>query len=104
MALFRLSQRAEADLLGIGAYTLENWGEDQTVRYLEAIEDCCRTLANNPGLGRNCDDVRRGLRRMESGKHVVFYRADEGGIPVSRILHQRMLPERHAMDDDDVEA
>lgn len=54
-------------MLGIGVYSLETWGEDQTVRYVEAIEDCCRTLADNPGLGRRCDDVRRGLRRMESG-------------------------------------
>jgi len=29
----------------------------------------------------------------------VFYREDAGGILVSRILHQRMLPERHAIDD-----
>jgi len=38
---------------------------------------------------------------MERGEHVVFYRADTGGTLVSRILHQRMLPERHAMDNDD---
>jgi plasmid stabilization system protein ParE len=38
---------------------------------------------------------------MECGRHVVFYREDAGGILVSRILHQRMLPERHAIDDRD---
>jgi plasmid stabilization system protein ParE len=38
---------------------------------------------------------------MEHGRHVVFYRQEAGGIPVSRILHQRMLPERPAIDDDD---
>jgi toxin ParE1/3/4 len=58
-------------------------------------------LAGNPALGRSCDDVRRGLRRMECGRHVVFYRQDAGGILVSRILHQSMLPERHAFDEDD---
>jgi plasmid stabilization system protein ParE len=41
---------------------------------------------------------------MESGQHVVFYREEAGGILISRILHQRMLPERHAMDDDDYDA
>jgi hypothetical protein len=30
---------------------------------------------------------------MEHGRHVVFYRQAAGGIPVSRILRQRMLPE-----------
>jgi toxin ParE1/3/4 len=58
-------------------------------------------LAGNPALGRSCDYVRPDLRRMECGRHVVFYREDAGGILVSRILHQGMLPGRHAIDDDD---
>jgi antitoxin ParD1/3/4 len=49
-------------------------------------------------LGRPCDDIRPGLRRMEHGKHVVFYRLQKpGGILVVRILHQRMLPEKQAI-------
>ena len=61
-------------------------------------------LADNPALGRFCDDVRPGLRRLEHGKHVVvFYRQERGGVLVSRILHQRMLPDRHAIDDEDHE-
>ena len=101
MTLFRFSRRAESDLLSIGAYTLRTWGEDQAVRYLDDLEACCRMLADNPALDRACHDVRPGLRRMESGRHVVFYRGDGGGILVSRILHRRMLPERHAIDDGD---
>jgi plasmid stabilization system protein ParE len=31
---------------------------------------------------------------MESARHVIFYRIDETGVLVSRILHERMLPER----------
>jgi toxin ParE1/3/4 len=58
-------------------------------------------LADNPALGRACPDVRPGLRRVESGRHVVFYRGDAAGILVSRILHRRMLPERHVIDDED---
>jgi toxin ParE1/3/4 len=101
MAEFRFSRGAEADLLSIGAYTLRTWGEDQTIRYIDDLEACCQMLADNPTLGRACDEVRPGLRRMECGQHVVFYREDAEGILVSRILHQRMLPERHAIDDRD---
>jgi hypothetical protein len=32
---------------------------------------------------------------------VVFYRLEAGGILVSRILHQRMLPERHSIDEEE---
>jgi toxin ParE1/3/4 len=95
VATFRFSRRAEADLLDIGAYTLRTWGEKQAVRYLNEIEACCQRLADSPTLGRNCDDVRPGLRRMEQGRHVIFYREGKGGILVSRNLHQRMLPDRH---------
>jgi toxin ParE1/3/4 len=103
VAAFRFSRRAEADLLSIGDYTLRKWGEAQTARYLDELEACCQTLAENPALGRLCDDVRPGLQRHEHGKHVVFYRQERGGILVSRILHQRMLPDRHAIDDQDDE-
>ena len=90
---------AEADLLSIADYTLRTWGEAQTVRYLNDLELCCERLAENPGLGRLCDSIRPGLCRAEQGKHVVFYRREPGGILVSRILHQRMLPETQDIDD-----
>jgi toxin ParE1/3/4 len=95
VAAFRFSRRADADLLSIGNYTLRTWGKAQTVRYLSELEDFCQTLPDNPALGRLCDDVRPGLRRLEHGKHVVFYRQEFTGILVSRILHQSMLPDKH---------
>ena len=101
MALFRFSRRAEADLLAIGAYTLRTWGEEQAVRYLDGLDACCQGLADNPALGRACDRIRSGLRRMEHGRHVVFYRQVAGGILVSRISHQRMLPERQNIGGED---
>ena len=99
MATFRFSHRAEADLWGIGDYTLRKWGKAQTVLYLKEMEICCQMLADNPALGRHSDEVRSGLRRFECGKHVVFYRQVPGGILISRILHQTMLPDRHTIDD-----
>jgi toxin ParE1/3/4 len=98
VATFRLSRLAEADLMDIGAYTLNAWGEDQTIRYIESLETCCQQLADNPELGRICDYIRPGLRRMEHARHVVFYRIEAGGILISRILHERMLPERQLID------
>ena len=87
--------------MDIGAYTLDTWGEDQTIRYIDGLESCCQQLAENPQLGRRCDHIRPGLRRMEHGRHVVFYRMEAEGILVSRILHQRMLPERQRIDEEE---
>jgi toxin ParE1/3/4 len=102
VAVVRFSRQAEADLLAIGTYTLEMWGQDQATRYLDDLEACCVRLARDPGLGRACDDIRPDLQRFQQGRHVIFYRRDSDGILISRILHQRMLPERHigdALDD-----
>jgi toxin ParE1/3/4 len=101
VAAFRFSRRAEGDLLGIGMHTLRTWGEVQAVRYLNELEACCQMLVDNPELGRACEHIRPGLRRMESRKHVVFYRRESKGILVVRILHRHMLPERQAIDDED---
>jgi toxin ParE1/3/4 len=100
VATFRFSRRAVADLLTIGRYTLETWGETQTAHCLDELESCCQKLAKNPALGRIADEVRRGLRRHEHPKHVIFYREDRKGIVIVRILHQRVLPERHDHDED----
>jgi toxin ParE1/3/4 len=100
---FRFSRRAEDDLLAIADYTLRKWGKAQAARYIDELEVWCQELADNPALGRVCNDIRPGLRRHEHGKHVLFYRQERDGILVSRILHQRMLPGRHALDDQDEE-
>lgn len=99
MALARFSRRAEADLLSIARYTMQQWGSAQVVRYLDDLEACCQALADNPGIGHSCDGIRPGLQRFEHASHVVFYRVEAGGILVSRVLHGHMLPQRHPLED-----
>lgn len=100
MATLRLTRNAKADLLRVGAYTLETWGATQAERHLSGLEECAKMLAGNPSLGRRCDCNRLGLRRFEKGRHVVFYRREEDGIFVSRILHQSMVPGEQSFEDD----
>ncbi len=104
MAKVRFSGRAKADLLNIGAYTLRTWGEAQTGRHLDGLERCLKVLARNSGIGRACDWIHPGLHRFEHGRHVVFYRRMKGGITVVRVLHQRMLPDSQAFEDEMPEA
>lgn len=87
-------------MLAIGEYTLRTWGADEAVFYLDGLEGCCQLLAARPDLGRPCGDIRPGLRRMEHGSRIIFYRRIAKGILVSRVLHQRMLPKRRAIDEE----
>jgi toxin ParE1/3/4 len=93
MATVSFSRSAKTDLLSIGAYTRQTWGAAQAERYLDGLEACAKMLADNPSLGRPCGWIRPGVYRFEKGRHVFFYRRQEDGILVSRILHQSMLPE-----------
>ncbi|HVY94306.1 MAG TPA: type II toxin-antitoxin system RelE/ParE family toxin [Bryobacteraceae bacterium] len=103
MGIFRFSPRAEADLTGIARYASRQWGEEQAIRYLDALEGRCAELAQSLSSGRPCSSIRPGLWRAEQGSHVVFFGRATEGIHVSRILHQRILPEIHEMDDDEPE-
>lgn len=92
---YELSRLAERDLHEIANYTRDRWGTRQAVNYVDGLRSLCRQLAEAPMIGRVCEGVRPGLRRMEGGRHVVFYRISAKGITVSRILHEKMLPELH---------
>jgi toxin ParE1/3/4 len=99
VAKYKLTRLSEADLETILEYTLKTWGGKQCESYLGNLQACLQGLADQPGLGRNCDAIRPGLMRMEHGRHVVFYRPKEYGIRIIRILHQSMLPEYHLLDE-----
>ena len=99
MRTYSLGERAQSDLAAILDYTLDTWGEEQAVKYVVELTTCFELLAATPYLGRACDALSPGLRRIEHGKHVVFYRVAGENIRISRILHRDYLPRRHNFPD-----
>jgi len=99
LAEYRLSQVARLDLFEIADYTVDTWGMEQANRYLDGLDQCFKRLVENSEMGRPCNQIRPGYRRIDYEKHVVFYRIDEVGVFISRVLHQRMLPSRHLIED-----
>jgi len=93
------SRLTRLDLIEIADYTVDRWGPSQAERYLNGLDDCFKRLVQIPQMGRACDQIRQGYRRIEQGKHVVIYRADADGVFICRILHQHMLPERQLFED-----
>lgn len=91
MSSVLFSPAAQADLLQIRDYTIERWGTAQAERYLLAIRDACRELADGRRQGRSAEAVRPGYKKAAVGSHTVFFRlTDAGDLAVIRILHQRM--------------
>lgn len=95
MSSYRLTRRADQDLIDIYLYTLEQFGMAQAERYAEGVRSCFALLADNPRLGRPADLIRPGLRRHEHGSHVILYREDieQGGLLVLAVIHGRRRPE-----------
>ena len=90
MPSYRLSPEAKKDLLAIRAYTRDKWGNQQALKYLDALEKRCAELAKSPHIGRERREIKSGYRSLAEGKHVIFYRVGDSGIDILRILHGRM--------------
>ncbi|MGD0634440.1 MAG: type II toxin-antitoxin system RelE/ParE family toxin [Beijerinckiaceae bacterium] len=95
MSRYVLRPRARRDIEEIWDYSEKNWNAGQAELYIRQIQRSLQLLANDPGLGRACDDLRAGYRKFPSGSHLIFYRILGEGLEVVRILHERMDFERH---------
>ena len=81
-------------MLGIAEYSLRQWGEAQAARYLAQLGGCCRRVGDSPMIGRACPRILPGLRRIEQGRHVVFFLVADGDVLIVRVIHKSMQPER----------
>lgn len=92
-----LSRRADDDIKDIFLASLAAFGEIQTDKYMTELEHALALLASSPGIGSLFEHDRTGrhYRRHRHGSHAIYYRQRDAGIFVVRILHVRMLPERH---------
>ncbi len=78
-------------MLSIGRYTRKQWGKIQQRHYLSQLDTAFHDLADNPEVGRVCDDIREGYYKLGIGKHLIFYRhKGKDQIEIVRILHSRM--------------
>lgn len=96
MTALRLRPRAVRDLEQIWTWTAERFGLAQAERYVTAIRDTCTALASGTISGTDISDLRRGYRKVRTGRHLIFFRSEgDGRIEVVRILHERMDPASH---------
>ena len=87
------SPAAQIDLEQIWDYT-NGQGADQANKYIRVLQRAVERLADNPLIGRACDEVGDGYRRHAAGSHTIYYRITNELIVVVRVLHQRMDVDR----------
>jgi toxin ParE1/3/4 len=87
--VYELSQIADSDLDGIFEYTKHEFGFGQAVDYLSQMDELFLKLTAYPEVGRRRDELKKGLRSIRIGSHVVFYRILKNKIRIVRVLHAR---------------
>ena len=91
MAKYELTHKAVEDLTRIWEYTTEKWSEQQADSYYNLLLDSCQDIANNPGLGKNYDDITKDLFGLKTSRHIIFYwKRINQPIEITRILHGQM--------------
>jgi len=83
VADFRLSERAERELIEIYDYTEETFGA-----YHAGLERTFDLLANFPRIGRVVDDMTPGFRRFRFQAHTVFYTEEAAFVLIRAVLQQ----------------
>jgi toxin ParE1/3/4 len=102
-----ISQRAERDIAFQYEWYLNQAGLEFAERYLLAVDQTIRNLAEHPdfGIKRHFQSpelagIRSSLVRGAFQKHLVFYRADSE-LSIVRVMHgARDLPNRLTEDPD----
>jgi toxin ParE1/3/4 len=93
---YLLSPAAQVDLEQIWDYTCHRWDVEQADEYLRELQPAIERAAANPRIGRACDEIRPGYRKLAAGSHILYYGVmPDGVIDVVRVLHQRMDVDRH---------
>lgn len=103
----RLSASAEADFEQIIQWTIEQFGERQSLVYAETIKLALQAVSAGPeAIGVKArDEILKGLfslhiaREGRKGRHFVMFRIAQRGagdvIEVLRLLHDSMDLARH---------
>jgi toxin ParE1/3/4 len=90
IAIFRVTPRAEEDLINIGRYTMQQWGIEQRDKYLRELDGRFQWLADNPKLGKARLDIEEGYYCYLQGSHLIFYQIQSQCIDILGVPHKSM--------------
>jgi toxin ParE1/3/4 len=85
-----LSRRAKSDLDSVRDYSVDNFGVDRAIAYIDAMEQVFRRLLSFPEIGAPHPALQDGVRSLSCQQHRIFYVIDGKTIRVLRILHHAM--------------
>lgn len=92
---YKLSKLAQDHLLKIRNYTANNFSETQWRNYKNTLLTGFQVLADNPEVGRSCDDIYPKGFYFPVAKHAAYFTKEDGFILVVAVLGHSQLPQNH---------
>jgi toxin ParE1/3/4 len=89
MVSYRLSEDAAGDLDLLYEYGILNYGLDVANQYYDGLIKRFEEIAENPNLYRAVDYIRAGYRLSIYGVNSIYYRFEQEGIFIVRILRKQ---------------
>ena len=82
---YKLTQKAEEDLISIAQRGIELFGERQAQFYHNALFELFEMISANPKIARERDELSPPVRVHPFKAHVVIYQIEGDGISIIRI-------------------
>lgn len=92
---FYLRGHARADIAKIRKYTIKEWGDNQWDKYKVALFKKLQSLANNPHMGANVEEVSSDAFRFPIKNHVIYYAKREDTVIFVGVISSDMSPKKH---------
>ena len=86
---YRLSEKAEDDVISISEAGIELFGEAQARLYHDALFDLFDLLAANPKMARERQELSPPVRIHRFQAHVIVYKIERNDILIIRVRHGR---------------
>ncbi|WP_275786327.1 type II toxin-antitoxin system RelE/ParE family toxin [Pararhizobium gei] len=91
MSSYRLTERAEDDILALFLDGIEMFGLIQAGRYKDELKHCFQLIASRPKMGRLAPSIGEGVRRHEHQSHIILYEETKGTIVILAVVPARSV-------------
>jgi toxin ParE1/3/4 len=85
-----LSCRAQVDLDDIRDFSVERFGPERAIAYLDAVEQAFRRIVDFPAIGAPQLSLSPATRSLVCQRHRIYYVPGDDTVLIVRILHQAM--------------
>lgn len=89
MGIYRLSRKAEEDILGIFVTGVREFGITQAEHYHAGLETAFAFLADYPRAARERTEIDPPVRAHPRGAHMIIYELDGEDVVILRVRHSR---------------